>query len=175
MAERRRPHWDIAPLRLEDCDELGEVHVRVWRETYAGVMPADHLAGLSAERSAAAWRGIVESPVRRGGGALLARDDVGRLVGFVSSGPSRDTDAPTEWELYALNLVAEVHGSGLADLLLDSALGARDATLWVAAANARGRSFYSRRGFRLEGAATTHDPTGTPELRMIRRDGQTPP
>ncbi|MEO7754611.1 MAG: GNAT family N-acetyltransferase [Terracoccus sp.] len=174
MAERRRPRWDVAPLRLADCDELGEVHVRVWRETYAGVMPADHLDGLSPQRSAATWRGIAESPAHPGGGTLLARDGAGRLVGFVSSGPSRDADAPTEWELYVLNLVAEVHGSGLADLLLDRALGARDATLWVAAANARGRAFYSRRGFRLEGAAASHDPTGISELRMVRRGGQTP-
>lgn len=35
MGEQR---WDVSPLRLADCDELGRVHVTVWREAYAGIM-----------------------------------------------------------------------------------------------------------------------------------------
>ena len=40
--------WQVRPLALEDCEELGRVHMAVWRETYAGLMPADYLAGQRA-------------------------------------------------------------------------------------------------------------------------------
>ena len=67
--------WTIGPLVPADCDELGQVHMDVWRDAYAGVMPADYLAGLSSERSAARWR---ERPIRRVGG-WTATTIVGRL------------------------------------------------------------------------------------------------
>ncbi len=170
MAEADPSRWQVAALRLADCDELGEVHVRIWRETYAAAMPPEHLASLSAERSAAGWRQVAQGAAAPpGAGTLVARDGSGRLVGFTSAGPSRDDDAPTEWELYVVNLLPEVHGSGLADALLHRILGERDATLWVVETNARARSFYARHGFVLEGATTSHEATGVPEVRLVRR------
>ncbi|EWT02271.1 enoyl-CoA hydratase [Intrasporangium oryzae NRRL B-24470] len=164
--------WTIAPLTLADCDELGRVHVRVRREAYAGIMPADHLAGLSANRSADHWRTVAAGAADGSTAAsttLVARDAAGRVVGFASAGPSCDDDAPTQWELYVVNLLADVHGTGLADELLGRVLGDRDATLWVVEENARARAFYARHGFVLEGARSQHDATGAAEVRMVRR------
>lgn len=56
------PDWRITPLVVADCDELGRVHIRIRRETYAGLMPADDLAGLSETRSAENWRRRLEQP-----------------------------------------------------------------------------------------------------------------
>ena len=50
------PAWRIAPLTVDDADEVGTVHVEVWRQTYAGIMPADYLAGLDPRSRAASWR-----------------------------------------------------------------------------------------------------------------------
>lgn len=163
--------WDIRPLALDDCDELGQVHVAVWRDTYAGIMSDDYLATLSSERSAVRWRQRFEQPesVPAGSSTLVARDADGALVGFVSTGPSRDEDAPTEWELYAINLLRRVHGTGLAQELVRRGLGDRDATLWVVEENALARRFYERLGFVDEGGRSEHDATGTREIRLVRR------
>ena len=161
--------WTIGPLVPADCDELGQVHMAVWRDAYAGVMPADYLAGLSSERSAARWRELAERPAGAAERILVVRDDLGLIAGFASAGPSRDDDAPTPWELYAVNLAPAARGTGVADLLLDEVVGRRDATLWVVEANARARAFYTRHGFVDEGGRSTHEATGTPEMRMVRR------
>ncbi len=167
MAE---PDWHITPLVAADCDDLGRVHMHIWREAYAGLMPADYLAGLSDEHSAENWRRGLEQPDGADLEALtLVARRLGRIVGFASAGPSRDDDAPTEWELYVVNLVSEVHGTGLADHLLDRVLGDRDASLWVVEGNARARAFYARRGFTDEGGRSAHQPTSAPEIRMARR------
>ncbi len=165
------PSWRISPLAAQDCAELGRVHIQVWRETYAGQMPADYLAGLSAERSAANWlRGLQEAEPRDLEGAtLVARDATDRILGFASAGPTRDEDAPTEWELYVINLVEGAHGTGLADELVGRVIGDRDASLWVVEANARARAFYTRHGFVPDGGRTAHEATGAPEVRLVRR------
>jgi GNAT superfamily N-acetyltransferase len=159
--------WRLAPLAATDCDELGRVHMAVWREAYAGIMPADYLAGLSDEKCAARWRSIAAAP-RAEGGTLVVHDPAGRIAGFASAGPSRDDDAPTPWELYAVNLAAHARGTGVADALFDLLVGDRDASLWVVEANARARAFYERRGFADDGSRTEHEPTGTTEIRMVR-------
>lgn len=160
--------WSIRPLAFEDCDELAGVHVQVWREAYAEHMPAAYLAGLDAAAFADGWRHRARSP-EPGACNLVARGADGRIAGFVSTGPSRDEDAPTPDGLYALNVVAAAYGIGLSQALLDEGLGDRAATLWVVERNLRARAFYARNGFVLEGARSAHEATGTLEVRMIRR------
>lgn len=161
--------WQLRPLALQDSDELGRVHMAVWRDAYAGLMPADYLAGLSDERCADRWRELAGRPTDAPERTLVVVDPDGRLAGFGSAGPSRDEDAPTEWELYAVNLAPHARGTGVADRLVDELLGVRDATLWVVEGNARARAFYTRRGFVDEGGRSEHPATGTPEIRMVRR------
>lgn len=169
MSETSESDWQLRALTLDDCDELGRVHMAVWRDADAGIMPAAYLAGLSDERCADNWRAVAARPSDPLSRTLVVVDGRGRLAGFGSGGPSRDDDAPTAWELYAVNLAASARGTGVADRLLDELLGDRDATLWVVVANARARSFYARRGFVDEGGRAEHPGTGTPEMRMVRR------
>ncbi len=161
--------WQLRPLEVGDCAELGRVHMAVWRDAYADLMPADYLAGLSDERCAENWRQVAT----RGGDVaertLVVVGPDGALAGFGSAGPSRDEDAPTEWELYAVNLAAHARGTGVADRILDELVGPRAATLWVVEGNERARAFYTRHGFVDEGGRDVHPATGTPEIRMIRR------
>ena len=91
----------------------------------------------------------------------------GEIVGFASAGPTRDQDVPTAWELYAINVLAAHHGTGLADQLFDAVIGQRPATLWVVSDNARAHAFYRRHGFSVEGGTKVHESTGAPEIRMI--------
>lgn len=66
-------------------------------------------------------------------------------------------------------VLREHHGGGAGQALLDAALGAEPAQLWVAAANARAIRFYERNGFRADGTETV-DPrlSDLRELRMVR-------
>ncbi|MER7071392.1 GNAT family N-acetyltransferase [Terrabacter sp. NPDC000476] len=164
--------WQLRPLVAEDCDELARVHMAVWREAYADVMPADYLAGLSDERCAAGWRRRVDAAGEARTLVVVGPD--GGIAGFASAGPSRDDDAPTQWELHAINLTAAARGTGVADRLLDELLGDRESSLWVVEANARAVAFYARRGFVDEGGRAEHDPTGTVEMRMVRLTPQAP-
>ena len=99
---------------------------------------------------------------------VVATGPDGGIVGFASAGPTRDEDAPTEWELYSINVMAAHHGSGVASQLIAAALARRPATLWVIRDNARADAFYRSHGFRVEGASQIHEGTGASEIRMIR-------
>ena len=45
----------VRRARVEDAAEIARVHVDSWRTTYAGLVPADHLASLSYERFEQNW------------------------------------------------------------------------------------------------------------------------
>lgn len=157
--------WTIERPTVDDLDEMGRVHVQVWREAYAGLLPAAYLAGLDPTLGPQRWR------ERIGGsgevGWWLARDGQG-IVGMATSGPARDDDAPVPLELYAINVLARGHGSGLADELMAHAVGDRPAYLWVLAGNGRAAAFYRRHGFTDEGGRKPEPETGVVEIRMAR-------
>ena len=159
--------WQIATLTIEDCDELGVVHIEIWRHAYADHMPAEYLAGLDAALWAGNWRKRA-ADAAVAARTLVARDAEGHIVGFASAGPTRDEYPVTEYELYAVNLLPHMQGTGLADELMERVLGPRPATLWVLEGNERAQAFYRRHGFVPEGAHAAYDSTGTPEIRMVR-------
>jgi ribosomal protein S18 acetylase RimI-like enzyme len=160
--------YAVRSPRVEDAEELGRVHVQVWREAYAADMPADYLAGLDPVKFAERWRLRFEMD-EPDGIVVVATGPDGEIVGFASAGPTRDEDAPTQWELYAINVLAENHGTGVANQLIGAVIAGRPATLWVIQDNARAQSFYRRHGFTTEGATKLHDGTGASEMRMVRR------
>ncbi|MGW0228413.1 N-acetyltransferase family protein [Actinopolymorpha singaporensis] len=160
--------YEVRPPVLADADALGEVHVRVWREAYPGLMPQEYLDQLDPRRSAERWRatltdGSAEQLVR------LVGLHAGEIAGFVVVGPARDDNPPAPRELQAINVLAAHHGTGLADLLLATALGDSPAYLWVLEGNERAIAFYRRHGFTTDGATTTHESTGKPLHRMVRQ------
>ena len=154
--------------RVRDAEELGRVHVQVWREAYVQHMPAELLEGLDPVKAAERWRLRLEMD-EPDGIVVVATGPDDEIVGIASAGPSRDEDAPTEWELYAINVLAAHQGTGVADELIMAVIGQKPATLWVVSGNTRARAFYCRHGFAVEGATKVHEGTGAPEIRMIRR------
>jgi len=149
------------------ADPLGRLKVAVWQEVYAGLMDARFLAGLTAEQSAGSWRELLERPWA--GVRLVALAPGGELVGFGVAGPPQDDDPPTDWQLFALNLLPDARGTGVADLLMEALVGTRDAALWVASGNQRAVAFYRAYGFELDGTEQCDDQFGVTELRMLRR------
>ncbi len=158
--------WTIAPIAVDDADDVARVHVRVWQEAYAGLMPADYLESLDPAAFGESWRERLRHP-RAGVGHWLARDEHG-IVGIASCGPARDDDAPVPFELYAINVLARGHGTGVAGVLLAHAIGDGAAYLWVLEDNQRARAFYRRHGFVDEGGRKPEPDTGAVEVRMAR-------
>jgi len=159
--------WTIRRPAVDDLDEMGRVHVQVWREAYAGLMPADYLAALDPTHGPRIWRerfGELEDI-----DWWIARDEDG-IVGMATSGPPRDEDAPVPLELYAINVLRRVHGTGLADELMARTVGDRPAYLWVLEGNERAIGFYRRHGFTDEGGRKPEPDTGDLEVKMVRRD-----
>lgn len=173
--------YRVRPPTPDDADELGRLHVQVWREAYRGMMSEQALQQLdpvaradmwcrAAERVAESEREYTESGGAQGMLTRVAeRVDTGDLAGFITVGAARDEDAPTASQLWAINVLAEHHGTGVAQQLLDAALGPElPAYLWVVEQNARAQSFYRRNGFRPDGTRLRDDELGCDEIRMVR-------
>lgn len=158
--------WTIEEPTVADADELGRVHVAIWQQAYAGLMPPEYLDGLDADEFATGWRERLEAPFP-GTLRLVVRDDEG-IVGFSTAGPPRLDDAPADLELYAINLLPRAHGTGVADDLLEATIGDRATFLWVIEGNERAISYYRKRGFADDGGRTVDQDSGANEIRMVR-------
>ena len=101
--------YAVRPARVVDADEVGRVHVQVWREAYAGHMPSDYLEGLDPMKSAARWKLRFEMD-EPDGIVVVSTELDGEITGLASAGPTRDIDSPTPWELYSINVLAAHQG-----------------------------------------------------------------
>jgi ribosomal protein S18 acetylase RimI-like enzyme len=159
--------WTITRPTLDDLEEMGRVHVQVWQEAYAGLLPADYLAGLDPTVGPRRWRERIEDPSHRVDWWVARADGI---VGMATAGPGRDDDAPVPLELYAINVLRRAHGTGIADDLMAVAVGDRAAYLWVLEGNDRAQAFYRRYGFVDEGGRKPEPDTYVVEIRMARGD-----
>ena len=148
--------------------------MRAWRVAYRGLVPDALLDAQSVDRRESQWlHWHDEQPLRRLW--LVERD--GALLGFASTGPSRDSDgAPWTGEVYAIYLEPDVIGTGVGRELFAHAVAAlraqgfTRATLWVLENNARTRRFYEAAGWRTDGQRKTETLHGVEvaEVRYVR-------
>ena len=174
--------YDIVSPLPDDAEEIGRLHVLVWQEAYAGLMPQAYLDGLDPEERGRMWRaGLTREAARRATGpaepedvALRARTRAARhctsgaIVGIATAGPARDPDPVLPVELWMINVESAHRGTGVAGLLVDATLGDGPGYLWVLSGNERAKAFYRRLGFADDGGVKVHEPTGTVEQRMVR-------
>lgn len=156
----------VRRARLEDAAAIAEVHARTWREAYEHVFGAARLAALTPASRLPLWRQALA-----GDRDTFIGVQEGRVVAFVSVGPSRDEDA--EGELGEIYVLPEMWGTGAGSSLLEAgveamrARGYGDAVLWVLDDNPRARRFYEREGWALEGAVKEDDFLGV-TVREVR-------
>ncbi|MBR0670909.1 GNAT family N-acetyltransferase [Neoroseomonas soli] len=146
----------IRRARPADAQAIGEIHAAVWRSTYAGILPAEYLAGLSALRLAGFYqRAILD---RREGHAVFVAVAGGAdaqgmgttVVGFASGGRARRAGL-AEGEVETLYLLEDWRERGAGRRLMRAmgahlrAVGCHSAMLWVLAENPT-RWFYRRLG-----------------------------
>ena len=144
----------VMPATPDDADAIAHVSIRGWQAAYKGLIPADHLAGLSVERRSATWRQAISSGRDR---ILVARADDGGVLGFSCCAAARDEDTPPgAAELLALYLDPAAwrqgHGRQLWQASRDDMVARqfKAMTVWVLAANTRAIAFYQAVGFVIE-------------------------
>jgi ribosomal protein S18 acetylase RimI-like enzyme len=149
----------VRRARPGDAAAIAEVHARTWRVAYEHVFGADLLAARTPD--VALWEGVLA----RGRSDVFVADD-GAVVGFASTGESRDVDAAAE--LYALYVLPNGWGTGAGTALMRAGLDAMrarfsgEAVLWVLEDNPRARRFYEREGWTVDGARKEEEWLGVP-------------
>jgi GNAT superfamily N-acetyltransferase len=149
---------------------VGLVQAAVWRDAYAGVLPAQVLDTFEPTAFANAWRRSLAAPPE-GIYRLLAACAGAQVVGFASIGPSQDPDAsPETGELSAIGVHPQArragHGSRLLNASVDTLRGAGAETMhtWVLADDEATRAFLVQAGLVPDGAFRD---------RVVAPDGQT--
>ncbi|MDZ8170566.1 GNAT family N-acetyltransferase [Microbacterium xanthum] len=163
--------YAVRRARSGDAAAIAAVHVTSWREAYTGRIPDEVLDGMDVTSRAEVWRRILAGEVAGEAGEVWVAELDGDVIGFASAGRCRDDDAvPGRRELYAIYVLEADYGTGVADMLLDAAIGDAAASLWVLEDNPRARAFYRRHGFTPDGAAKTPSIDGVPirEVRLVR-------
>ena len=117
--------YDIVSPVPADAEEIGRLHVRVWQEAYAGLMPAEYLAGLDSADRVKMWRTVL---TQRGAPPLGDEpDDVttrprtraarhrssGAIIGIATAGPARDPEPVVAAELWMVNVESRHRGTGV--------------------------------------------------------------
>jgi ribosomal protein S18 acetylase RimI-like enzyme len=161
----------IRPASPDDAVAIETIRVRGWRAAYRHVFPAADLDALpiDAER----WRSRLHVPPP-GWTTVVCEDDDGRVVGFASTGPSRDEDELGE--LYAIYVDPEAWSTGAGRALMASAettlaAGYDAALLWVLEDNPRARGFYERAGWAPDGIRKAEQRFGVRAAEVRYRKG----
>lgn len=138
---------------VADCAAVAQVHVRSWRESFAGIVPQAFLDKMSVERRAEAFRGRFSDESYR----MFVAEVAGRgVVGFADFGEAREMIAGYEGELYAIYLLPEFQRKGIGAGLFKRGVEFLIASGWssmylLALAASPYKSFYERMGGRVIG------------------------
>jgi GNAT superfamily N-acetyltransferase len=140
----------IRPARADDARAIARLDVETWRTTYAGVLSADYLVGLSARRREFGWRMAI---LREPRDVRVAVDLAGEIQGFGSCGPCR-SERRFPGEVFTLYVAPDWQNRGIGRRLLIAlfqrlvASGLDAAIIWVLQDNPA-RFFYERLGGRI--------------------------
>jgi ribosomal protein S18 acetylase RimI-like enzyme len=140
----------IRPPRPAEAGAIARLDVETWRTTYAGLLSARYLVGLSGTRREFAWRMAI---MREPRDVRVAIDAGGIILGFGSCGPSR-SERHYPGEVFTLYVAPDFQNQRIGRRLLIAlfrrlaASGLDAAVVWVLRDNPA-RFFYERLGGRM--------------------------
>lgn len=114
------PLCSVRTATIDDAEDLAQLHIECWRETYSGILSPDFFSRQSVEDRLTLWSQLLNGPHASRHYVAEAK---GRPVGFAGSIPATKPQHPSE--LWGIYLLKDVHGSGLGQQLLDATLGGR--------------------------------------------------
>jgi L-amino acid N-acyltransferase YncA len=139
--------FTVRKAQIADANDIGFVQVDSWRTTYAGIVPDEYLASLSAISRADRWKEQFHDETTL---IFVAQDETG-VFGFASGGKLRDPIEGYDAELYAIYLLQDKQRRGAGKILcqkLAEALRMKDfrsLIVWVLAKNPSA-GFYAHLG-----------------------------
>ena len=146
----------IRKVSIDDAYDFALNHITCWQDAYKGIIPEDYLDNMSSEleQRAEKNRQILANP---GDCEYCCVELNGEMIGRLVFGKSHDEDKSDAGEVHAIYLLAPFWGNGYGKQMLIYALaelkqaGYKEATIWVFKENIRGRQFYEKHGFVLDG------------------------
>ena len=155
----------------DDARGIATIHVEAWRAAYRGIVPDEYLDSLSIDGRESAWRQNLLAAET----STWVAQEADAIVGWISAGPSRDTDAETSaGEIWAVYVAPASWGKGVGRLLCTQAEqqlltdGFSAVTLWVLKENVRAVKFYRSNGFVLDNGETKEIERGGKTLSEVR-------
>lgn len=148
MAEYR-----LRPATLDDADAIAETNAMAWRETYAGLMPAEILAGIDLDDWTRRWRARICS--NEIGEAVFVVLEDGAPVGFARCGRLTNPKLVPlgfDGEIASIYLLRRVQRLGLGRSLMARlaehlmSVGCVSAAVWVLRDAPKARGFYEALG-----------------------------
>jgi GNAT superfamily N-acetyltransferase len=155
----------IRAAQPRDAESGATCHIACWREAYADIVDPARLAMLTAPLAERIelWRRWINE-----GRPITVAVDSGQVVGFSVAGFATEPDIDINFQLHAINVRQAHWGTGVAQRLHDRSVGTRAAFLWVLRDNPRALAFYSRNGYRPDGAEKLDEEFGATVIRMVR-------
>ena len=166
----------VRRARPTDAPAIGLVQATVFRDAYAGRLPAEVLAAFEPDAFARTWRAGLSAPPE-GVHRLMVACAGDQVVGLAAIGPSQDPDgSPTTGECTLLAVHPQArrqgHGSRLLNACVDTlrGAGADELTIWLLADDEATRAFLVSSGLQPDGAfrdrAVSPDGTALREVRL---------
>jgi GNAT superfamily N-acetyltransferase len=136
---------------------VAEMHYLAWRRSWTGILASPFLDILGpAQRWAA---DVYPQTLGRPGWHMWIAESGDRILGVTIFGP--DPANPDHLQIDALYIAEDCQRHGVGGSLLETALittPAGDAVLWCAEKNDKGRRFYEKNNFQLDGRTLDWEP-----------------
>lgn len=136
---------------IDDAEELANLILKVWEETYTGLLPDDVIHSGTFEGRVEQWRNrIADSNDRQIVELAVSGDKIAGVI--TASIDKRDEEIDADSEIYAINILREFHKKGIGQALMKHAFDwlrsqrCRNTYLWVLEANGNAVDFYLRLG-----------------------------
>lgn len=142
----------LRQANVSDAEGIAKIHVSTWQTTYSGLIPDSFLQSLNVEQKAKNWIRNLESSTP--GNQTIVAEVIGKIVGFIGVGPSREIDDANHGEVYAIYVDARFQSQGVGtELMQQGLLFLKDerferAILWVLDKNSRTREWYECLGWK---------------------------
>ena len=140
----------IRAAKPADFAKVADMHYPVWRQSWAGIL-ADYMLDMIATPRRWATETYPHDLGRRGWAMWIAESG-GKALGMTMFGP--DSARPDHLQIDALYTAEEGQGLGIGRRLLNKAVRSNpsgEAILWCAEKNHKGRQFYEKNDFQLDG------------------------